>query len=234
MKAQEITKRLKTLGDKDHAGVSRKFFKTGPGEYGEGDFFIGVKVPVLRKLAKEYTDLSIKEIKATLQSKYHEQRLLALLVMVAQFTKGDQNNRKDIYSLYLKNTKFINNWDLVDTSAHYIVGPYLEAKSRKPLYELARSESIWERRIAMMSTFHYIRNNDFTDALKIAGILLQDPEDLIHKAVGWMLREIGKRRLEAEETFLKAHYKKMPRTMLRYAIERFPEPKRKRYLKGTI
>ena len=234
MRTKEITKRLRTLGDKDHAGVSRKFFKTGPGEYGEGDFFIGIKVPALRKLAKEYTDLSIKEIKATLQSRYHEQRLLALLVMVAQFTKGDRNKKKDIYSLYLKNTKFINNWDLVDTSAHYIVGPYLEDKSRKPLYELARSESIWERRIAMMSTFHYIRNNDFTDALKIAGILLQDPEDLIHKAVGWMLREIGKRRLEAEETFLKAHYKKMPRTMLRYAIEKFPEPKRKRYLKGTI
>jgi 3-methyladenine DNA glycosylase AlkD len=234
MKTQEITKRLLALGDKERAAVSQRFFKTGPGQYGEGDVFIGIKVPVLRKLAKEYLDLSLKDIQTILRSKYHEQRLLSLLVMVGRFAKGDQNKRKSIYQLYLKNTGFINNWDLVDTSAHYIVGPHLFDKNRAPLYELAQSGSLWERRIAIISTFYYIKNDDFTDTLKIARILLYDPEDLIHKAVGWMLREIGKRHLPSEEIFLKKHYRKMPRTMLRYAIEKFPEPKRKRYLKGNI
>jgi len=234
MKTQVITQRLLALGDKEHAAVSQKFFKTGPGEYGEGDVFIGIKVPVLRRLAKEYLELSLKDIKTILRSKYHEQRLLSLLVMVGQFANGDQYKKKSIYQLYLKNTEFINNWDLVDTSAHYIVGPYLIDKIRTPLYELAQSDSLWERRIAIMSTFHYIKNDDFSDTLKIARILLYDQQDLIHKAVGWMLREIGKRQLIEEEAFLKKHYLKMPRTMLRYAIEKFPEPKRKRYLKGTI
>jgi 3-methyladenine DNA glycosylase AlkD len=234
LKTQEITERLLALGNKEHAAVSQKFFKTGPGQYGEGDIFIGIKVPVLRKLAKEFPDLSLEDIRIILRSKYHEQRLFALIVMVSQFTKGDQTKRERIYQLYLKNTPFINNWDLVDTSAPYIVGPYLYEKSRAPLYQLARSDSLWERRIAIMSTFHYIKNDDFADTLKIARILLYDPEDLIHKAVGWMLREIGKRELEKEEAFLKQHYQKMPRTMLRYAIEKLPEPKRKGYLKGTI
>ena len=234
MKTQEIIKRLLVIGNKERAAVSQRFFKTGPGQYGEGDVFIGIKVPVLRKLAKEYFDLSLKDIKTILRSKYHEQRLLSLLVLVGQFAQGDQNKKKSIYQLYLENTEFINNWDLVDTSAHYIVGPYLMDKSRAVLYELAQSESLWERRIAIMSTFHYIKNDDFTDTLKIARILLYDPEDLIHKAVGWMLREIGKRHLQSEEIFLKNHYRDMPRTMLRYAIEKFPEPKRKRYLKGQI
>jgi len=234
MKTQVITQRLLALGDKEHAAVSQKFFKTGPGEYGEGDVFIGIKVPVLRRLAKEYLELSLKDIKTILRSKYHEQRLLSLLVMVGQFANGDQYKKKSIYQLYLKHTEFINNWDLVDTSAHYIVGPYLIDKIRTPLYELAQSDSLWERRIAIMSTFHYIKNDDFSDTLKIARILLYDQQDLIHKAVGWMLREIGKRQLIEEEAFLKKHYLKMPRTMLRYAIEKFPEPKRQRYLKGTI
>ena len=234
MKTQEITKRLLALGDKERAAVSQRFFKTGPGQYGEGDIFIGIKVPVLRKLAKEYLDLSLIDIQTILRSKYHEQRLLSLLVMVGRFAKGDQNERKRIYQLYLKNTGFINNWDLVDTSAHYIVGPHLFDKNRTPLYELAQSGSLWERRIAIISTYYYIKNDDFTDTLKIARILLYDSEDLIHKAVGWMLREIGKRHLPSEETFLKSHYRKMPRTMLRCAIEKFPEPKRKRYLKGNI
>ena len=234
MKTQEITKRLLVLGNKERAAVSQRFFKTGPGQYGEGDVFIGIKVPVLRKLAKEYFDLSLKDIKTILRSKYHEQRLLSLLVLVGQFAQGDQNKKKSIYQLYLENTEFINNWDLVDTSAHYIVGPYLMDKGRAVLYELAQSESLWERRIAIMSTFHYIKNDDFTDTLKIARILLYDPQDLIHKAVGWMLREIGKRHLQSEEIFLKNHYRDMPRTMLRYAIEKFPEPKRQRYLKNQI
>lgn len=234
MKTQDITNRLMALGNKEQAAVSQRFFKTGPGEYGQGDIFFGIRVPVLRKLAKKYLDLPLKDVKKTLRSKYHEQRLLALFIMVDQFSRGDQKKKKSIYGLYLKNTGFINNWDLVDASAHRIVGPYLMDRSRAPLYELAQSEILWERRIAMMSTFHYIKNDEFTDALKIAGMLIGDTEDLIHKAVGWMLREIGKRCLKSEEAFLKKHYQQMPRTMLRYAIEKFPEPKRKCYLKGQI
>jgi 3-methyladenine DNA glycosylase AlkD len=234
MKAQEIKKKLKSLGSAEHAAVSQRFFKTGPGEYGEGDVFIGIKVPVLRKLAKECIELSLRDVKTILRSKYHEERLLSLLIMVGQFSKGDPKKKKNIYELYLKSTQFINNWDLVDVSAQHIVGPYLMDKNKAPLYELAQSDFLWERRIAIMSTFHYIKNHEFTDTLKIAGMLLSDPEDLIHKAVGWMLREIGKRRMQSEEAFLKKHFQNMPRTMLRYAIEKFPEPKRQNYLKGRI
>jgi len=234
MVTDSITKRLREMGSPEQAAISQRFFKTGPGEYGQGDIFFGIKVPVLRKLATKYLDLPLKDVTKTLRSKYHEQRLLALFIMVDQFSRGDQKKKKSIYGLYLKNTGFINNWDLVDASAHRIVGPFLMDRSRAPLYELAQSETLWERRIAMMSTFHYIKNDDFTDALKIAAMLLGDTEDLIHKAVGWMLREIGKRRLPSEEIFLKQYYRQMPRTMLRYAIEKFPEPKRKRYLKGQI
>jgi len=234
MNTREITNRLIAHGNKEQAAISRRFFKTGPGEYGEGDIFLGIKVPVLRKLAKDYFDLSLKDANTILGSKYHEQRLLALFIMVDQFSKGDQKKKKSIYQLYLKNTRFINNWDLVDSSAHLIVGPSLMDRSQTPLYEMARSDLLWERRIAIMSTFHYIKNDKFTDTLKIAEMLLSDKEDLIHKAVGWMLREIGKRHLPSEETFLKQHYHNMPRTMLRYAIEKFPEPKRQRYLKGRI
>lgn len=222
------------LGIPEQAAISQRFFKTGPGEYGEGDVFLGIKVPVLRKLAKEYSDLPYKNVKAILGSKYHELRLMALLVMVDQFSKGDQKKKKSIYSLYLKSTRFINNWDLVDSSAHHIVGPYLINVSKAPLYKLAQSGLLWERRIAIMSTFYYIKNNKYSEALKISEMLLADKEDLIHKAVGWMLREIGKRDLPREEAFLKQHYRNMPRTMLRYAIERFPEPKRKKYLLGQI
>ena len=222
------------MGDKEQAAISQRFFKTGPGEYGEGDIFLGIKVPVLRELAKVYFELPLKEVKPILGSKYHEIRLLSLFIMVDQFSKGDPKKKKSIYELYLKNTGLINNWDLVDSSAHHIVGPYLMDKSKAPLYELTQSDLLWERRIAIMATFYYIKNDKFTDTLKIAGRLLADKEDLIHKAVGWMLREIGKRHLPNEETFLKKHYPNMPRTMLRYAIEKFPEPKRLRYLKGQI
>jgi 3-methyladenine DNA glycosylase AlkD len=234
MIAQEITNRLIALGNKAQAAISQRFFKTGPGEYGEGDIFLGIKVPVLRKLAKEYFDLPLTEVKPILGSKYHEIRLLSLFILVDQFSKGDQKKKKRIYELYLKNTGFINNWDLVDSSAHHIVGPYLIDKSKALLAELAQSDLLWERRIAIMSTFHYIKNDKFSDTLRIAEMLLSDKEDLIHKAVGWMLREIGKRHLPSEETFLKKHYHNMPRTMLRYAIEKFPKPKRQRYLKGQI
>jgi 3-methyladenine DNA glycosylase AlkD len=234
MPVHDIRKKLRRLGNKQRAKVSRRFFKTGPGEYGEGDVFLGIKVPELRKLAKEYQDLTTKEIKQLLKSPTHEERLLALLILVRTYSKGNETTKKGIYELYLKNTKFINNWDLVDGSAEYIVGDFLMDKSKKPLYSLAKSSDLWERRISIMSTFHFIKRHEFSQTLKISRILLSDEEDLIHKAVGWMLREVGKRHLPTEEKFLREHYKKMPRTMLRYAIKRFPESKRQRYLRGSM
>jgi 3-methyladenine DNA glycosylase AlkD len=234
MKAQKISRRLRALGNKEQAAVSRRFFKTGPGEYGEGDVFLGIKVPVLRKLAKAHADLPLKEIETLLTSGIHEERLLALLILVRMFDRGDDLIRHQIYDLYLKNMSSVNNWDLVDLSAPYILGPYLADRSRAPLHRLAKSKSLWERRIAVMATFHYIKSGAFSDTLKISKMLLSDTEDLIHKAVGWMLREIGKRHPQTEENFLKKYYQKMPRTMLRYAIEKFPEPERQAYLKGTI
>ena len=234
MTVQDIQKRLKKLGNKERAAISQRFFKTGPGEYGEGDIFIGIRVPVLRALVKEYADLSVAQILILLRSHIHEERLLALLLLVHSFSKGDDAARTSIYELYLKHTEFINNWDLVDSSADQIVGAYLMDKSKAVLYRLAESENLWERRIAIMSTFHFVKRHEFSETLKISKILLFDRQDLIHKATGWMLREIGKRHLQTEERFLKVHYKKMPRTMLRYAIEKFPEQKRQRYLKGRM
>jgi 3-methyladenine DNA glycosylase AlkD len=226
-----VLSRLKSLADPQHAIVLARFFKTGPGQYGEGDVFIGIKVPVLRKVAKEYQALPLAEVERVLHSEIHEARLVALLILILQAGKSDAKGRKVIYDLYLANTKYVNNWDLVDLSAPQIIGTYLEDKSRKPLYKLARSSSLWERRISIMSTFHFIRQEDFSDTLLIAEMLLDDKEDLIHKAVGWMLREIGKRDLAVEEGFLLQHHRVMPRTMLRYAIEKFPERKRRAYLK---
>ena len=234
MKLEDIHNRLKKLGDKRHAAVSQRFFKTGPGEYGEGDIFIGIRVPVLRKLVRDYLDLPIKEIKLVLQSPIHEERLFALLLLARISFSADEALKKRIYELYLKSTKFINNWDLVDASAEHIVGAFLKDKTRAPLYRLAKSTDLWERRIAIMATFHFIKHHDFSDTIKIAKILLIDQHDLIHKAVGWMLREIGKRDLSTEEEFLKKHCKNMPRTMLRYAIEKFPEPKRQKLLLGKV
>jgi 3-methyladenine DNA glycosylase AlkD len=233
-KAREVQKRLKKLSNPAHAAVSQRFFKTGPGEYGEGDIFIGIRVPVLRKLVRECTDLPVSEIEILLQSPIHEERLLAIFLFVRIFKKGDVDVKKVIYNLYLRSSEFINNWDLVDSSAEHIVGAYLMDKNKRPLYRLAKSKDLWERRIAIMATFFFIRRHEFAETLKITNSLLADRHDLIHKAAGWMLREIGKRDLKTEEAFLKVHYKKMPRTMLRYAIEKFPENKRKRYLKGTI
>ena len=234
LKVRDVQKRLKNLGNKEHAAVSRRFFKTGSGEYGEGDIFIGIRVPVLRKLASEFKDLPVSEIEILLRSPIHEERLVALLLLVHTFKKGDGDIKKDIYDLYLESTELINNWDLVDTSAEHIVGAYLMDKNKRPLYRLAKSKNLWDRRIAIMATFHFVKRHEFSETLKISNMLLFDRQDLIHKATGWMLREIGKRDLRTEETFLKEHYKKMPRTMLRYAIERFPEQKRQRYLKGNI
>ena len=234
MSVHGVKKRLRALADKEKARQLQRFFKTGPGEYGEGDIFLGIRVPDLRKLAKEYPSMPLKETRSLLKSPIHDERLVALLILIFQYQKGDQDFRKRIYTLYLKHTRFINNWDLVDLSAHHIVGAYLLDKSKEPLHILAKSESLWERRIAIISTFHFIRQCKYSETMKVSKILLADSEDLIHKAVGWMLREVGKRDLKTEETFLKKHYKNMPRTMLRYAIERFPEPKRLKYLKGKI
>ncbi len=234
MIVQEIRARLQKLANKKRAKVSQGFFKTGPGEYGEGDVFLGITVPALRKLAAEYQAITLAEAAQLLQSAIHEERLLALLIFVRAYARGDENTKKKIYELYLGNTPYINNWDLVDASAEHIVGAFLTGKGKKPLSALARSNDLWERRIAIMATFHFIKRGEFAETLTIAKILFSDEEDLIHKAVGWMLREIGKRHLQSEERFLKKHYKKMPRTMLRYAIERFPESKRQRYLKGKV
>ena len=232
---KQIINKLKELGDAEKASHSQGFFKTGKAEYGEGDRFLGIRVPVIRKCAKEHFEISLDDTLNVLASPFHEARLLALMILVKKYsiekTAGGKNL---IYRSYLKNTKYINNWDLVDLSAEHIVGAHLFSRDRKQLYRLARSKDLWERRISVISTFHFIRKGDFADTIKIAGLLLDDRHDLIHKAVGWMLREVGKRHLKTEEDFLKIHYRAMPRTMLRYAIERFPETKRKRYLKGTI
>ena len=232
MTAKQIHIALARLSDPDIAAHSMRFFKTGKGEYGEGDRFLGIRVPVLRRKAKEFINTPLPEILRVLHSSFHEERLLALFMLVNKFSKGPPYERKEIYQLYLKNTKYINNWDLVDISAGHIVGAYLADKDKQPIYRMAESINLWERRIAIMSTFPMIRANDFTTTLNVSQVLLKDEEDLIHKAVGWMLREIGKRHLSVEEEFLKKRYKDMPRTMLRYAIEKFPEKDRKRYLLG--
>jgi 3-methyladenine DNA glycosylase AlkD len=234
MTVEQIRTKLQKLADKERAAVSKRFFKTGPGEYGEGDLFLGIRVPELRKLAKEYDHIGLDETKQLLHSPIHEERFLALAILVRSYGKGDKAQQKKIYEFYLGNTRFVNNWDMVDASAEHIVGAFLADKSTAPLYKLAGSMSLWERRIAITSTFHFIKQGRFSETVRIAEMLLSDKEDLIHKAVGWMLREVGKRNLRTEENFLRRHYKKMPRTMLRYAIERFPEPERRGYLKGTI
>lgn len=233
-KASDICIRLQTLGDRERAMALQKYFKTAEGEYGEGDVFVGLRVPEIRKLAKEYQTLPLAEIIQLLHNSIHEARLLALIVLVRAYAHGNTALQEQIYNLYLQNTRFINNWDLVDASAAYIVGPHLRDRNRSPLHTLALSNQLWDRRISIMATFHYIKFGEFVESLHIAKRLLSDPEDLIQKAVGWMLREIGKRDRLTEEAFLKAHYKFMPRTMLRYAIEKFPEQLRRQYLRGEI
>lgn len=259
MSVEALKKELKGKADPKKAQFLGRFFKTGKGEYGEGDMFLGgISAPEQRKIARKYQDLDLSEIQKLLESKYHEERCIALMILVWKFEKarlsgGKQiataakgglamtktgaikENSGDIYVFYIRNIKYINNWDLVDSSADKILGKYLEDKDKSILYKLAKSKNLWERRIAIMATFHYIKLEKPEETLKIAKILLSDKEDLIHKAAGWMLREIGKRcREETEEKFLRKYYRTMPRTMLRYAIERFSEEKRKRYLSGTI
>jgi 3-methyladenine DNA glycosylase AlkD len=233
MSLTSIRNSFKQASNKEHAAVLQRFFKTGPGEYGEGDVFIGIKVPTLRKISKGFYHLTLDELNVLLKSPIHEERLTSLFILVKKFEKGNQKERKNIFKFYIKNTKKINNWDLVDLSAPNIVGEYLTAKDHDLLFKLASSKNLWERRIAIMATFQFIKSKQFDTTFRIAEMLLDDKHDLIHKAVGWMLREIGKRDLAAEENFLLKFYKKMPRTMLRYAIEKFPEKKRLAYLKGN-
>jgi len=234
MNLNQAKEELKKYSNKEKAKILQRFFKTGRGEYGEGDIFLGVVVPDIRKVAKQYRSLNREETISLLKSPFHEERMLALLILVQQYTQGAAAAKKEVYESYLNHTRYINNWDMVDLTAGRIVGAYLMDKNKKILYTLAKSNMLWERRIAIISTSHFIANHSFDDTLKIAKILLSDKEDLIHKAAGWMLREVGKRDLKAEEEFLKKHYPRMPRTMLRYAIEKFPERKRQRYLKGVI
>lgn len=228
-----IRRELHALARPETALLQQRYFKTGPGQYGEGDIFLGVKVPPLRALAKRYREVKLDVVSNLIKSSYHEERLLALLLLMQFYQRGTEEEQCAAYDLYLNNTQHINNWDLVDVSAPHIVGPHLENRPRAILHTLAHSTALWERRIAILATFHFIRLNDFDDALCIAEILLNDKHDLMYKAVGWMLREIGKRDLAAEESFLQKHYRDMPRTMLRYAIERFPEARRLQYLHGT-
>lgn len=225
-----LQSQLRALSSPEVAVVLQRFFKTGPGQYGEGDVFLGIKVPPLRALAKQHRAAGLGTIAALLDSRYHEERLFALLLLMQWYQAADAAGQQAAFDLYLGNTQHINNWDLVDVSAPHIVGRHLQQRSRAVLDTLARSPLLWERRIAIVATFHFIRRNDCADTLRLAEILLRDEHDLIHKAVGWMLREVGKHDLAALEAFLQAHHRSMPRTMLRAAIERFEPSLRQRYL----
>jgi 3-methyladenine DNA glycosylase AlkD len=225
---------LRERADRARVPILQRFFKTGPGEYAEGDVFIGVTMPDLRGICRECADATGDDRLHLLQSRVHEERALALLLMVDAFERADDAEKRRLYREYLANTDHINNWDLVDCSAAPIVGAWLWGRSRRPLHRLARSVSLWERRIAIVATHHFIRRGDVGETFAVAGLLLHDEHDLIHKAVGWMLREAGKRDPAAGRHFLASRYKSMPRTMLRYAIEKFPERERQGYLRGTI
>lgn len=226
---KELRKEIKKYSSKSQAEINLKFFKTGKGEYGERDVFLGLNTPNQRKIAKKYENFPIKYIEALLRSKIHEERSIALFILIKQF-----QNDKNLVNFYLSHKHRVNNWDLVDSSAHKILGQAIldGVKDKGVIYSLAKSNKLWDKRIAIIATFQFIKNGKFEDTLKIAEILLKDTHDLIHKAVGWMLREVGKRNCEILENFLKKHHKQMPRTMLRYAIEKFDEKKRKEYLEG--
>jgi 3-methyladenine DNA glycosylase AlkD len=231
LELDKLQQQLQQLADPKQQAILQRFFKTAPGEYGEGDIFLGIKVPILRKIAKHYKGLSLTDIQSLLQNPIHEYRFIALVILSYQYTQADSHRRQEIIYFYLNHTRYINNWDLVDISAPQLLGDYLLTRSREILYQLASSEQWWERRIAILATFRLIKYHDFADTLQLATILLHDSHDLIHKAVGWMLREVGKRNLAVEKTFLQQHYQQMPRTMLRYAIEKFPNETRQCYLK---
>ena len=229
MRARDVRKELRRLSDPEKARVMQRFFKTGQGEYGEGDIFLGVVVPKSRQIARSFKELDIDEVKVLLYSSIHEERLVALLILIHKF--NSTSNREKIVSFYTDNLKQINNWDLVDLSAPSILGAHLIDKDKDIIYKLSRSENVWERRIAIVATYYFIRKNKFNDTFRICQMLLHDNHDLVHKAAGWMLREVGKRNITLADAFLKKHYAAMPRTMLRYAIERFPEAKKRGYMK---
>lgn len=232
MKLHPAQKELRSLADPARAAGASRYFKTGKGEYGEGDVFLGIRVPILRKMVSNYLNMPLGQVLEILQSIYHEERMFALLLMVKQFDMGDETRRKQLYQAYLRHTRFINNWDLVDCSAHLIVGKYLIEKDKQVLIKMAKSKNLWERRISILSTFYFVKSDQYQTSLDIALLLLNDMHDLIHKAVGWMLREIGNKDIKTEMKFLDKHYQYMPRTMLRYAIEKLPDDLRLSYLKG--
>lgn len=234
MTLHAVKKALKQKACAHKAASLKRFFKTGPGQYSEHDIFIGVMAPELKKLSKTFIHLCLPDIEILLSSAIHEERLLALFILTAQYTGGNDLEKKRIYRCYVKNLRFINNWDLIDSTAGHIVGAYLFTRKRTVLFNWACSDNFWIRRLAMVACLHFIKKQDYADALRISDLLLQDPEDLVQKAVGWMLREIGKRSLQTEMDFLQPRYMKMPRTMLRYAIEKFPKKKRNAYLAGRI
>ena len=231
---REVKRELHALTNAREAEHFQRFFKTGKGQYGEGDRFLGIRVPQLRALVRGFRSLPVEHVLTLLRSEWHEQRLLALLLLVEHYRRGTDAERKAIYRAYLAHTQYINNWDLVDSSAEHIVGPQLNPEKPRALDALVRSELLWERRIAVLATFHWVKQSEFRPTLLMAKRLLNDRHDLIHKAVGWMLREVGKRDLAVEERFLRVHHRGMPRTMLRYAIERLPEPRRRQYLRGEL
>lgn len=227
---EQVKTEIKKLSNPEHATKLQGFFKTDKGKYGEGDIFLGVRVPDQRRIAKKYKNIPLTDVIELLQSGIHEHRLTALFILTEQFNRGDEEARQRIVDMYLGNTAYVNNWDLVDSSAHKILGAWLVDKARDVLYEMAESENLWERRISIISTFAFINRGDLADALALARALIEDGHDLIHKASGWVLREVGKKDQSALETFLLEHYEKMPRTMLRYAIERLPEERRRFYM----
>jgi 3-methyladenine DNA glycosylase AlkD len=232
MSSKQMINDILQLGNADIAEHSKRFFKTGPGEYGEGDKFVGIRVPPLRKIAKKYKFLPLVEVSHVIQSEYHEIRLAAVMLLVYRIERADNLVLEEVVDFYLKHLEYVNNWDLVDSSCHQILGRYLTEKEKDLLFHFAHSSNIWERRIAMITCYYFIKRNSYSTALEIATLLLHDSHDLIHKAVGWMLREIGKLDLDIELEFLDKHFRDMPRTMLRYAIEKFEEPLRLKYLHG--
>jgi len=232
--AHEIESLLNAAANKAKADVLERFFKTGPGDYGEGDVFLGVPVPRLRKITKPFTSISLKELSSLLKSPVHECRLAALLILTEQCKKADEARHRDIVAFYCARAHRVNNWDLVDLSAPKILGPWFLPRDKGPLYDFARSDNLWKQRIAIVTTHHFIKNGAFEDTFAIADMLMQHPHDLIHKAVGWMIREVGKKDPEAEKKYLENRYKKMPRTMLRYAIEKFDHDLRQQYMQYKI
>lgn len=233
VRADHIELALQQLADTDRASSSQRFFKTGRGQYGEGDCFLGIKVPQLRSMVRRFESIELSEVEQLINSPYHEIRLFSLFLLVRKFDRGNESERKANFDFYLANTQGVNNWDLVDSSAYQIVGRFLEHRDHDVLFSLADSSDLWRRRISMIACYWFIKQKQYATALLLAEKLLSDTEDLIHKAVGWMLREIGNRDIDVEKQFLAKHYHAMPRTMLRYAIEKFPAELRAAYLSGN-